>query len=298
MVVTRIAVAPLSMDSVEAAVIGWLAGAIVLVALGAPSRRPTRDAIVEGLARSGLPMASLEPASVDARGSTPYFGVGTDGTKYFVKALGADQRSADLLFRLYRATQRHDLGDERPFSSLRRTVEHEALLALAARDLDIPTPRMRALASADPHAFVLAYEAVDGKSLDQVPPEQITDDVLAAIWHQVGRLRAYRIAHRDLRLANLFLASDGQIWMIDFGFSELAASDLLLANDVAELVASSSAVVGAERAVAHARASVDPATLAVARDCLHLWSLSGASRTALKAQPGLIDDLRARLVSA
>jgi undecaprenyl-diphosphatase len=106
-----------------------------------------------------------------------------------------------------------------------------------------------------------------------------------------------RIAHRDLRLANIFLASDGQIWMIDFGFSEVAASDLLLANDVAELVASSSTVVGPERATAHAIRTVDPELLARARQRLQPWALSGASRSALKAQPGLIDDLRSRLPS-
>ena len=39
---------------------------------------------------------------MDARGSTPYFGVGADGAKLFVKALGHDERSADLLFRIYR----------------------------------------------------------------------------------------------------------------------------------------------------------------------------------------------------
>ena len=43
--------------------------------------------------------------------------------------------------------------------------------------------------------------------------------------------------------------------MIDFGFSEVAASDLLVANDVAELLASSSVQVGAERAVANAAAA-------------------------------------------
>ncbi|MET0904007.1 MAG: hypothetical protein ABWZ52_12260 [Acidimicrobiales bacterium] len=295
LVMTRFLTSPASFDSAEAMLVGWLAGAGVLVALGAPSRRPTAEAIREGLERGGLPLQSLDPASVDARGSTPYFGVGNDGTRYFVKALGDDQRSADLMFRVYRSIQHHDLGDERPFSSLRRAVEHEAFVALAARDLGIPTPRMRAMAYAEPNAFVLAYEAVDGKSLDGVPPEQITDAVLADIWQELGRMRALRIAHRDLRLANLFLGRDGKIWMIDFGFSEVAASDLLLANDVAELVASSSTVVGAERATAHAKASVDAATLAAARDRLQLWALSGASRTALKERPGLLDDLRARL---
>ena len=295
---TRFLASPLSFDSLEAVLAGWVAGAAVLVALGAPSRRPTADAIREGLERGGLPLQSLEAASVDARGSTPYFGVGEDGTRYFVKALGDDQRSADLMFRLYRSIQRHDLGDERPFSSLRRAVEHEAFVALAARDLGILTPRMRAMAYAEPNAFVLAYEAVDGRSLDGVPTDEITDDILADVWQQLRRLRDLRIAHRDLRLANIFLSTDGRIWMIDFGFSEIAASDLLLANDVAELIASSSAVVGPERATSHAIATVDPVTLAAARKRLQLWALSGASRTALKEQPGLIDDLRTRLAHA
>jgi undecaprenyl-diphosphatase len=295
LVTTRFLATPVSFDTLEAVLIGWFTGAVALVALGAPTRRPSAEAIQDGLALSGLPLESLKAASVDARGSTPYFGTAADGSKYFVKALGDDQRSADLLFRLYRSVQRHDLGDERPFSSLRRAVEHEAFLALAVRDLDILTPRVRAFASAEPNGFVLAYEAVDGRSLDGVPPDEITDDVLADVWRQLGRLRSHRIAHRDLRLANIFLGDDGQIWMIDFGFSEIAASDLLIANDVAELVASSSVMVGPERATAHAVASVDPATLAAARDRLHPWSLSGASRTALEEQPGLLDDLRARL---
>ncbi len=58
--------------------------------------------------------------------------------------------------------------------------------------------------------------------------------MLGAVWDQVVMMRERRIAHRDMRLANIFLAADGNVWMIDFGFSELAASDLLLANDVAE----------------------------------------------------------------
>ena len=65
----------------------------------------------------------------------------------------------------------------------------------------------------------------------------------------MNELRGHRIAHRDLRLANVFLDNSGQVWLIDFGFSEVAASDLLLATDVAELLASSSLCVGAARAV-------------------------------------------------
>ena len=183
-------------------------------------------------------------------GSTPYFGGPATSTRLFVKALGRDERSADLLFRLYRRLQPRDLGDEKPFSTLRRTVEHEALVSLTARDLGVRTPRLVAFATAAPDGFVLAYEAVDGRSLDRVAVADLTDAVLDEVWQQLVTLRAHRIAHRDLRLANMFLADDGRVWLIDFGFSELAASDVLMATDVAELLASSATTVGADRAVA------------------------------------------------
>lgn len=298
LVVTSFLDQPASFDASLGVTSGWLAGAAVLVALGAPSRRPTGDAVAVGLASVGTPVERLEPAAVDARGSTPYFGFAPDGARLFVKVLGDDERSADLLFRAYRRLQPRDFGDERSFSTLRRGVEHEALVALAAQNLGIRTPPLRAFATAVPNGYVLAYEAIAGRSLDQLQPEEVTDDVLAAIWGLLGEIRRYRIAHRDLRLANVFLDDGGTAWLIDFGFAELAASDLLLANDVAELLASSSAYVGSERAVAHAVETVDGATLRRAHGRLRPWALSGASRTALKARPGLLDDLRTRLAEA
>ena len=287
----------MAFGSVQAALLGWFAGAAALVAIGAPARRADAESIAAGLAAVGLPVDEITPASVDARGSTPYFAVMPGGDRLFVKVLGEDERSADLMFRIYRKLQRRDLGDERPFSSLRRAIEHEALLALAARDLGIRTPRLRTLASAEPNSFVLAYDAVAGKSLDQLDPNDVTDEVLLAIWQAIADLRRHGIAHRDLRLANVFLGADGAVWIIDFGFSEMAASELLLANDVAELVCSSSVYVGAERAVVPALATVDRDTLTRAVARLQPWALSGATRTAVKQRPGLLDDLRRRLAS-
>ena len=293
--VTGFVDSPVAFDAVLAALVGWLSGAAVLVAVGAPSRRPTLQAIIDGLNTVGVPVQQLEQAGVDARGSTPYFGVDADGGKLFVKALGADERSADVLFRLYRRLQHRNFGDERPFRSLRRAVEHEAFVALVAQSLGVRTPSVRGFATANPNGFVLAYDAIDGRSLDRVDQTEVTDDVLAAIWHLVGELRLHRIAHRDLRLANVFLDDGGDVWLIDFGFSEVAASDLLLATDVAELLASSSLCVGAERAVNSAARAVEPETLARALSRLQPWALSGATRTAIKRRPGLLDALRSQM---
>ena len=296
--ITHFVATPTSFDTLRALLCGWVAGAVALVVLGGPTRRPTTATVTKGLEAVGLRLASLEQASVDARGSTPYFGVAVSGEPLFVKALGEDERSADLLFRFYRMLARRDRGDERPFSSLRRAVEHEAMVALAARDVGIRTPRLVAFATAEPNAFVLAYEAVKGRSLDRVEAGEVTDEILAAIWDQVGELRRRRIAHRDLRLANMFLAADGAVWLIDFGFSELAASDLLLATDVAELISSLSLKVGPERAVAQGQAALTPEEIAPAVDRLRLWALSGATRTGLKESPGLLEDIRARVSAA
>ncbi len=286
---------PVSLQTVAALACGALAGALADAVFGTPSRRPTHAAVVDGLTRSGVVLADLHPASVDARGSTPYFGTTADGTALFVKALGADERKADLLFRMVRSVMPRDLGDERPFSSLRRAVEHEAFVALAASHAGVRTPPLAGFAAAEPGGFVLAYVAIEGRSLDGVDPEEITDDVLAGIWEQMAILRAHGIAHRDLRLANVFLAADGEVWMIDFGFSELAASDLLLATDLAELVTSLSLKVGPERAVALAEAAVGSDDLEAALPRFDPKFLSGATRTAIKENPELIADVRSRI---
>ena len=170
-VCTRFLGAPIGLDTIVAVLAGWTAGAAAIVLVGAPTRRPTGASIAAGLAAVGVPLARLEQADLDARGSTPYFATGRDGTALFVKALGDDERSADLLFRIYRRLQPRDLGDEKAFSTLRRAVEHEALVALAARDLGVRTPRLAAFATAQPNGFVLAYEAIAGRSLDRVEPD-------------------------------------------------------------------------------------------------------------------------------
>ncbi len=285
--------APLSLDAVVAVLTGWAVGSIVVVLLGAPSRRPTAASVLEGLAAVDIDLTQLEPAAVDARGSTPYFGRTAAGDRYFVKVLGGDERSADLLFRVWRFVQPRNLGDQRPFSSLRRGVEHEALVASMARQFGLRTPMVAGFATAHPNGYVLVYEAIEDRSLDGVAVEEMTDEVLDQAWAQLAELRRHRIAHRDLRLANVFLDSEGSLFLIDFGFSELAAEDLLLQTDIAELLASSASVVGVERALRSATRAVGPAAVADAAPRLVPSRLSGATRTAMKAAPALLEELRA-----
>lgn len=137
--------------------------------------------------------------------------------------------------------------------------------------------------------MLLAYEAIEGRSLDSIRADELTDAILAEIWEQVAILRDHGIAHRDLRLANVFLDAENVPWIIDFGFSELAASNLLLTNDIAELITSSALLVGPERAVPCAIGVLGTEAVAGAAPRLQPQALSGATKTALKERGDHID---------
>lgn len=271
--------------------VGMTVSSAVALALRTPNLQPDRAALVQGLAASGLDIAELHSADVDARGSEPWLGSTTDGEAVFVKALSTDQRAADLLFRVVRWMRLRRTGDAPPEVSLRRAVEHEALVAHHARSLGVATPRPLAVATVGHNKVALAYEGLAGRSLDKVPASSVTDGAVRALWDQILLLRHHRIAHRDLRLSNVFLTDDGDVLLIDFGFAELAASQQLLDTDVAEVLAATSTVVGPGRAARLAAECLGIETLEQARDWLHPLAFSTATRHRLAAD-GTLEHLR------
>ena len=170
-------------------------------------------------------------------------------------------------------------------------------MALMARDIGIRTPRLRGVVDVGNDSMLLAYEMIDGSSLDGVADDEVTDDLMRAVWDQVALLRGHRTAHRDLRRANVFVQDDGVPWLIDFGFSEVAVADGLLDADVAQMLASFGVVVGAERAVGAAVDVLGRAAVGDALPRLQMAALSGATQTALKAHPGLLEQLQAEVVT-
>ncbi|MCZ7533738.1 MAG: flippase-like domain-containing protein [Acidimicrobiia bacterium] len=282
-------------DELLAIGIAYAMGAAVLLMFGEPDRRPRGFDVAEGLERVGLRLAFLQRAGVDARGSMPYFGIRSDGKRLFIKVLTHDDRDSDIMFRVVRMFRLRDVGDEIPFLSLKRAVEHEAVASLMASKDGVMTPQLQAIADIPPTSMMMAYDQVDGRSLDTVAPDSITDELLCSIWKQVAILRDHRTAHRDLRLANVLFSSDGKPWLIDFGFSELAATEGELRSDVAELIASTAPAVGARRAVACAIAVLGPEPVADASSRIQPSALTRATRGALKQQRGLDEVIREQI---
>ena len=221
---------------------GIAAASAVLLTFGRHDLAPGPPEIVAALASIGITVTDLAPIDTDARRSVPWTATTSTHRTVFVKAVGRSERSSALLDRIYRRVRVREPGDRRALVSVRRAVEHEALVSLQSAALGIRTPALVGVTGAGIDGMVLVYESVEGSTADEVG--ELDHDVLVATWTLVRDLHARRIAHRDLRLANLLVDADGRPWLIDFGAAELGASDELVGIDVAELLASTAARVG------------------------------------------------------
>ena len=285
-------------EAVVAFAAGVTAGAGVLVLFGVPDRRIGPEGIAAALGSAGLPVTSVEPGWVEAKGSRPFVAAADGGQPLFIKVLGSDQRDADLLYRAYRFIRLRDVGDTRPAASLIQAVEHQALAAVMAERAGVAVPAVRQVIKTGDGSALLVMDRVDGSSLDQIPVQRLSDTMLRKLWEQVDGLHRARIAHRSLRAANIVADGTGRPWVVDFSFSELGATPRQMALDVAELLVSLAAIIGADRAVASAAAVIGPDGVAAAVPLLQPLALSAGTRRAVGRQDGLLTKTRAAAAAA
>ena len=262
--------ADLPVDVIGGAALGWLVSAASHLAFGTPSRRPTLDEVRDALEAAGLDLTDVHPAVVDARGSTPFFATTADGRSLFVKIVGREQRNADVLFKAWRWLAFRELEDEEPSrrrsgsSSTRRTRAPRR--ARRCPDAGDRRDDRRGSRSSRPRPDR------SGRTHPRLGGAGVVDDaVLAGIWEQVAILRRSRLAHRDLRQANVLVDSGGVPWLIDFGFAEAAASERRLSQDVAELLASLACLVGSAPSVSAAVTALGPDAVAARHPCSNRW---------------------------
>jgi len=285
-------------EAVVALAAGVTAGAGVLVLSGVPDRRIGPEQIAAALGAAGLPVTGVEPTGVEAKGSRPFVAAAADGAPLFIKVLGSDQRDADLLYRAWRFIRLREVGDARPAASLIQAVEHQALAAVMAERAGVAVPAVRQVIKTADGSALLAMDRVDGSSLDQIPVRRLSDTMLRTLWEQVDGLHRARIAHRSLRPANIVADGTGRPWVVDFSFSELGATSRQMALDVAELLASLAAIIGAGRAVAGAAAVIGPDRVAAAVPLLQPLALSAGTRRAIAGQKGLLTQTRQAAAAA
>jgi len=282
----------LPLDVVGGVAIGWGVGAALNLALGTPSGHPSPSQVHDALSFAGIEVVSLVPAGMGGRSYARFLATTDGGEELFVKVLGSEERSADLLMRVWRFVAFRGVQDELAFVSRKRSAEHEALVALTAEQVGVRVPHVQLAARGPRGEVFLVEERVRGHTLDDVAVESIDDKLLERVWEQVERLHAARIAHRDLRRHNVFVDEAGEPWLLDFNLAEAASTPRRLHRDVCELLVSLTAVVGPQRAADSALEALGPDEVMAAMPMLQPLAISGRTLSELPGRQGVIAELR------
>ena len=282
--------AHLPLDIIAGMAIGWVMGSLLNLGFGTPAKRLPYAKIKTTLIEAGLAVMQLAKAEVDARGSTPLYAKTKAGKHVFIKLIDTEQRNADFLYRSWRYLTLRQVEDEAPFSSAKQKVEHEAYISIQAAQAGVHTPKVLLATPVELKTAMVVTQKIEGKILSQFKGH-INESLLRAIWEEVAKLHNHRIAHRDLRTANIMIDPRRQPWIIDFSFAQTAAGDVALQKDVVELLVSSSALTNPKLAVKAAVSTLGAKELKKCLPYLQPLALTAATKKLVRSEPELMQEL-------
>ncbi len=266
--------------------IGWTIAYGTLYAVGSPNVRPTGQTLMAGLRHVGFhPVGAAREEVVETENGDRgrrYFVSLEDGPPLDVTVVDREQQAQGFFYRAWRNLTLRGFATRSSLQSLRQALEQEALLAYAAIAAGANAPKLIATSELGPDAVMLVYEHTGGRTLDSLADEDITDDLLRNTWHQVRALQSRRIAHRRLAGDAILVDRSGRVILTELRGGEIAAGDLLLRMDVAQLVTTLGLRVGAERAVASAVKVLGPDAVADCLPMLQPIALTRSTRATLR----------------
>lgn len=265
-------------------------------ARGVVNARPTGHDVVASLFDAGL-----EPVACRWIGETDdtrrYEADTHDGRLLDIIVLDRDRQAVGLVYRLYRRIRLRGPAQRRNLLSFRRAVDQEALMSYALRDVGIRTPRLLAVRELSADAALLAFERIEGRTLDRYAPEELTDELLTRIWQLHQQMHLHQLAHRRFALDSLLVDRDGQIWLLDLRNGEIAASALQTRLDTAELMATLALSYGPERTVRVGAQVLGADAIGAALPMLQPVVLTRTTRSAVRKQKDLLQRIREQILT-
>ena len=270
---------------------------------GSASQRPSAQEIAAALSVGDLAVTAItrlrEPraGAAGAAGSRLYAVTTLDGSQLDVVVFDRDQQAAGAFYRLYRWIRvRGQVARTAPLS-FDRTVERRALLSYAARDAGVPTPPLRTVVRVGPEAAALAYDHCEGITLAQRNPG-CTDAELERIWNAVDRLHEHHVTHRGLTADRILFTADGQVTLLDPGDGDVAASDLQIRLDLAQLIVELALYAGPQRSARLATEKLGGSELVSVVPLLQPVVLVRSTRHALRRRRDVLPAVRTALLAA
>jgi glycosyltransferase 2 family protein len=277
------------LDIVVAIAVGMAVGSLALLAFGTEGSDPEAPELVSMLRSVGhasrieqLPGNSPLVYRVDVAGAGPLE----------MRLRTAHDRNEVLLEQLWRSARLRRWVTDRPYDTVQRRIEHEALAQRAAADAGARVATVKAIVASNNGSVGLLETATDGVPASELAPGQLDRAMLIDVWHQVAALHADRIAHRNLGLGQVTVTPDGGAVLRGFDGAAIAASDRDLALDRAQLLVSTALEVGAPTAVDVALEAVGQQAVLTAVPYLQPLALPAPTRRAWRSNKEVLDALR------
>ena len=162
--------------------------------------------------------------------------------------LGRDAQDSQRLARRWRSLSYRD--PPRSVASGRlEQVEHEALATLFVAQAGVRVPQVVTAALGPSGDAIIVTRQPDCQPLENLPPEEVGDDLLRSLGSRSSALHASGVSHGRLNLSNVLVLEDGPM-LVDFSAATLGAPQSALDIDLAELLVACTVLVGPDRALA------------------------------------------------
>ena len=224
--------------------VGWFVGALTVLVVGTPALEVPLDGAVRALSRRGFLVNALTVVRPAGRGPLELSASDESGSVAVVELYGPNQRSGGALRQFWRLLKLRDRETAPLQASMRRAVEHRALMTIAVGDLGAANTTTMAVAALDRGWTLFAHTPARGTTIDEAGD----DGLVTGLWGSLAVLHRHQISHGDLRRKEITVDS-GKALFGGFGNSEYGASDEQLQSDIAQLLVTTSEKFGAEPSV-------------------------------------------------
>lgn len=272
--------------------LGWSLGLLTRYALGTPTTRPSGVQVADAMARGGYPVTLLR-AFENTQVGRRYVATTRSGDPLEVVVLDRDLEGAGLVTALWRALRLRDESGTGAFN-MRRTLDHSALMGYAALAAGAPLPRLLLASEVGPDSALLAYERLRGERFSEA--HDLSDADLEAAWRAVRTLHESQIAHRALTANHLLRDAGGAVWLLGESQGSVAASDVAMRVDLADLLCTLALLTDADRAVRTGRRVLGVSGLSRALPVLQPVALAPETRKRMRRNKDLMVRLRDSLV--
>lgn len=229
--------------------VGWFVGALVVLVVGTPGLDVPLEGAVRAMARRGCVVTELKVVRPSGAGPLILHAVcEQQQTTAVMEMYGPHQRGGGVLLQVWRKVRFRDRETAPLHASMRRAVEHRALMAIAIGQLKLANISTIAVAALERSWTLYAHTPARGTPLG---------DCTAAIpvnrvWESLRELHDCQISHGDLRPSEITV--DETVLFGGFEIAEYGATEAQLRSDIAQLLVTTTHLYDAPSAV---RAAID-----------------------------------------